>query len=189
MFKTHFNLLSTALSILLVSSVAFAIEVEGEKEEKQEVVQNQMKYGIGFQSSFPAYGVSGMYNVNEKSSIQVVLGPVGKLKTFAGRVLYRFNRKIFPHKYNVYGYGMVGFWSYTGYGYYHWDAYWGRWRWGEKTETVPGFGAGVGLEYFFEDFLPEVGWNLEIGFGIVDFKEVRYDFSTFMFGIGAHYYF
>lgn len=183
MFKKHICLLLAALFILLVSSSAFAIEVGGEKEKKQpkkqKVVQTRMKYGIGFQSSFPAYGVSGMYNVNEKSSIQVVLGPFGYLKTFAGRVLYRFNRKTIPHKYNVYGYGMLGFWSYT----------WHRWYAENRTETVPGFGAGAGIEYFFNDFLPEVGWNLEIGLGFVDFKEVHYTFSTFMFGIGAHYYF
>lgn len=189
MFKKHFNLLLPALFFLLVSSSAFAIEIAGEEEEKQEVARTQMRYGVGFQTSFPAYGVSGMYNVNEKSSIQAVLGPFGDLKTFACRVLYRFNRKTFPHTYNVYGYGMLGFWSYTHYGYYHWDPYWRYYRWGKKTETVVGFGAGAGLEYFFEDFLPEVGWNLEIGFGIVDFKEVAYDFSAFMFGIGAHYYF
>jgi hypothetical protein len=178
MFKKQVSLLLTVLLVLLVSRVSFA------GEQKEDTTKT---FGIGFQSSFPAWGLSGMLNLNHKASIQGIFGIIGDLKTYAGRVIYRFNRKTIPHRYNVYGYGMLGAWTYTGYAIE--EDYWGGLYAREKTETVFGFGAGAGVEYFFNNFLPEIGWNLEIGIGSVKFKEIDYNFSTFMFGVGAHYYF
>lgn len=61
-------------------------------------------------------------------------------------------------------------------------------RYSPQIQCV-GFGGGAGVEYFFKDFLPQLGWNLEIGFGSVNFKEAPYDFNAMMVGWGAHYYF
>lgn len=157
------------------------------QEARAEGIEGETKrFGVGFQSSFPAWGISGMVDVADNLSVQGILGAFGDLKTYAGRGIYRFTRK--PY-YNAYGYGMIGAWSYTGYEYY-----WVGWslRSRKTTETVLGFGAGVGIEYDWRAWspnLPPIWWNLEVGLGMVNFEKVDYDFSTFMLGVGAHYRF
>jgi len=165
--------------LLLVSNIAFA---QGEKETK---------FGIGFQSSFPAWGISGMMDVADNVSVQGILGVVGDLKTYAGRGIYRFRKE--PN-WNTYGYGMIGAWSYTGLEMYISDYSYGIpiYATRETTETVMGYGAGVGIEYDWRAWapdLPSVRWNIEIGLGVVEFEIVDYDFSTFVFGCGGHYRF
>lgn len=76
---------------LLVSDVAFAQE------------QKETKFGIGFQSTFPAWGLSGMMDVNDKVSVQGILGAFGDLNIYAGRGIYRFRKE---PMWNTYGYGM-----------------------------------------------------------------------------------
>lgn len=166
----RFSRLPIALSVfLLTSSLALA-----QKEE-------ETKFGIGFQSAFPAWGISGMMDVSDEFSVQGILGAFGDLKTYAGRGIYRFEKK--PN-YNTYGYGMVGAWSYTGF------EIGSGFQLKETTETVMGFGAGVGIEYDWRVFAPElppIMWNLEIGLGSVKFGNVDFSFSTLMVGAGAHY--
>ena len=156
--------------LLLVSNIAFA---QGEKETK---------FGIGFQSSFPAWGISGMMDVADNVSVQGILGAFGDLKTYAGRGIYRFRKE---PKWNTYGYGMIGAWSYP---WYKWEG----WNLVEETETTIGFGAGVGIEYDWRAWMPDlppVWWNLKIGVGMIEFEEADYDLSTFMVGCGGHYRF
>ena len=169
MFKKYFGLLVVVVS-LFVSSAAFA------QEEK---------FGIGVQFTFPAWGVSGMMDVTDKTSIQGILGLIGDLKMYAGRGIYRFRKE--PY-WNVYGYGMIGAWSYTGYKI----GYDSNFNVEKTTETALGFGVGVGIEYTWRAWIPElppIFWNIEIGFGRVKFDEVDYNFSTFMIGTGVHYRF
>lgn len=157
--------------ILLVFNSAFAQD------------RDDLKWGAGFQGTFPAYGISGMMDVNETISVQAILGFFGSLNTYAGRALYRFKKE---NDWEIYGYGMLGAWSYdgirfrTGFGY---DNY---------TETVLGFGFGGGIEYDWRALdpnLPPLFWNLELGIGIVDFNNVNYNFNTLMIGAGVHYRF
>ena len=138
------------------------------------------KYGLGWQSTFPVIGLSGKYVVNEKVSGQLILGFFGTLNTYGAKVNYIFNEK---EHYNLYGFGMVGLFAYSS------PALQDDWTFKDETETALGFGAGAGLEYFFTDFIPEVGWNVEIGFGSIQFDEVDYDFTSIMIGGGVHYYF
>jgi hypothetical protein len=159
------HLLLIAICILFLVSSALA-------QEK--------KFGLGWQATFPVFGISGKYNINEKIAGQAILGFFGDLKTYGGRVTYKFMEK--PN-HNLYAFGLLGAFSYTS------PVFQSNWTWKDETETVLGFGAGVGLEYFFKSFLPEVGWNVEIGFGSVKFEEVDYDFSAFLMGGGFHYYF
>ncbi|MBU0569102.1 porin family protein [bacterium] len=143
--------------------------------------QKETKFGVGFQSSFPAWGISGMMDVFDKVSVQGILGAFGNLKTYAGRGIYRFRREPF---WNTYGYGMVGMWSYS-----YFDDY-ARRNYVKETETAMGFGAGGGIEYNWQAFapnLPPIWWNLEAGIGSVPLK--YYNFSSFMIGVGAHYRF
>ena len=166
--------ISMILVTMLISNNMFA--QESDQTEKG-------KFGIGFQSSFPVWGGSIMLNLSEQTSIQGMLGFFGDLKTYGGRFLYRFTNKQYS---NTYGYGLLGAFSYTGLKI-------GENYSLEKTkETVFGFGAGLGVEYSWQMWLPDlppIWWNLEIGFGSVKFEEVDYDFSAFMVGAGFHYYF
>lgn len=129
-------------------------------------------YGVGFQSSFPAWGLSGMMDLNPDVSLQAIIGFLGNLNTFAGRGLYRFHHEDF---WNAYGYGMLGLWTYSLLG---------------QSESAIGFGFGAGLEYDWRGFnedLPPLFWNLELGVGIVNLD--LYNFSSFMLGVGVHYRF
>ena len=172
MYKKHISWVVVLLVLLFASNVAFAQE------------QKETKFGMGFQSSFPAWGISGMMDVAPNISVQGILGLFGDLRTYAGRGIYRFTKE--PY-WNTYGYGMIGAWSYP------WLEYdWVAQRWVERTETAMGFGAGAGVEYNWQAWernLPPIWWNAEVGIGMVEFEEALYEFSTFMIGVGAHYRF
>jgi len=142
------------------------------------------KVGLGVQFSFPAWGLSGKLNLNERVTAQGVFGLIGDLRMYGGRVLYHFNRR---EQSTVYAFGSLGGFSYKGLRFRDSDDPF-DWTLEETTETVIGMGAGLGAEYFFSG-LPEIGWNLEVGFTHVDFKEVDYNFSSIMIGVGSHYYF
>lgn len=143
---------------------------ERKKAKKEIAARRKEKYGIGFQSSFPAWGLSGTMDISDDSSIQGILGAFGDLKVYGVRGIRRFGKEEF---WNTYGYGMIGGYSWT-------------------TETIMGFGAGVGIEYDWRVWspdLPPVRWNLEVGVGFADFKDVDYNISTFGIGVGFHYRF
>lgn len=138
------------------------------------------KFGIGFQSSFPAYGISGLYDVSEQITAQAVLGLFGSLTTISGRGLYHFN--IQP-KYNLFGFGTVGFWRYN-----H--------PFGIDDESTIGLGGGAGIELDWEAIVTNDGQNgtfpplystFDIGLTYAGFDV--YDFSAFMLGVGLHYRF
>jgi len=178
--KKHLSITEAVSLFLLVSSVALAQGIEDETK----------RFGVGFQSSYPAWGISGMMDVADNLSVQGILGMVGDLKTYAGRGIYRFRKE--PY-WNTYGYGMIGAWSYPGYEIEYEYIYGISYPTMKKiTETVMGFGAGVGIEYDWRALspnLPPIWFNLEIGLGNVKFKKIDYDFSAFMAGAGAHYRF
>lgn len=141
------------------------------------------QYGVGFQATFPSYGLSGMMDITPTISAQGILGFFGSLKTYAVRGLYRFKRKDY---WNLYGYGMIGAWSYTG-RYYDYDR-----DWIDDTETTVGFGVGAGFEYDWRGWdaeLPAIFWDFEIGLGFANFNTVGYDFSVLAIGGGVHYRF
>ena len=135
--------------------------------------RNEFRYGVGFQGSFPAWGLSGMMTLNETISVQAILGLLGTLNTVAGRGLYTFREE---QHWDAYGYGMVGYWSYR--------------TSGISSDNALGFGAGAGIQYdwrAFDENLPPIYWNIELGFGVVNLD--NYNFSTIMFGTGVHYRF
>jgi hypothetical protein len=175
-------LLMVCLVLLLASTALAQEEKPAAQPEQNMALGNQAgKVGVGFQFSFPAWGLSGKYNVTDKFAVQGVFGFFGSLKTYAARGLYKF--KVKPQL-GVYGYGMVGAFSYKGFELNYNSSNFLD----ERTETVVGFGAGAGVEYFFKG-LEEIGWNLEIGFGSINFDQVDYNFSMIMIGAGAHYFF
>lgn len=135
--------------------------------------------GIGMQSSFPVWGASVMYNASPRVSVQGVLGAFGTLKMYGGRALYRFDR---GSGVRPYVFGSLGMFSYEGYRLSN-----SGYSVDKTTETVFGVGAGGGVEYFFQG-LSDLGFNAEIGFGSVKFKEIDYNFSAISVGVGVHYY-
>jgi len=146
--------------------------------------QKETKFGVGFQSTFPVWGLSGTADVSDKIALEGILGIFGDLKTYAGRVIYRLKKETY---WNAYGYGMLGAWSYPGFkigtDYLSTE---------KTTETVMGYGAGAGIEYGLKALnsnLPPLFFNLEIGLGSVNFKEIDYNLSSFMVGAGVHYRF
>lgn len=135
-------------------------------------------FSLGFQSSWPSYGISGRYEVNEKAMIQGVIGALGTVTNFSGRLLYDFQQK---EQYDVYAHGTVGVWQWGGNVFF-------------ESQTSVGFGGGVGVEFDLqelfspddEDF-PPLYWNIEIGAIIANFD--NYNFSSFALGGGLHWAF
>lgn len=167
--------------VLVISLITNNLIAQEQKNAKE---QTKTKFGIGIQATFPVSGLSGMVDVSDKFALEGLLGVFGILKSYGGRILYRFKKETY---WNAYGYGMVGAWSYPGYKIS------ADYLSLEKTrETVLGYGAGAGIEYNWKALnpnLPPLFFNLELGLGSVDFKEINYNVSAFMLGAGVHYRF
>ncbi len=140
------------------------------------------RFGIGFQSSWPAYGLSGVYDVNDRVTAQAVLGAFGALSTLSARGLYHFQRE---ESHTLYGFGTAGIWrhSYTFTG-------------GSESQTSPGFGGGAGVEFNWRNILngsgngstfPPIFSSIDIGFVAASFD--NYNFSGLVIGAGLHYRF
>ena len=141
------------------------------------------RFGIGLASSWPAYGLSGTLQISETLTAEALLGALGTVTTFGGRLWYRFDPN--PN-YDLYGYGAVGVYRY---GYDTFDSSLNRTR---GTESVLGLGAGAGIEaglqrLFKDETFPPIFINAEVGLAFANFD--YYNFSSFVFGTGIHYRF
>ncbi|MEL7362171.1 MAG: hypothetical protein AAFN13_08870, partial [Bacteroidota bacterium] len=92
------------MSILLLAPLALA-------QEPATVAEQGGRFGIGIQAAYPASGISGLYQVNDKVTAQAVLGGGFGYTTLSGRLWYRFNQ---TGTYDIYGFGTLGYWSYRG---------------------------------------------------------------------------
>ncbi len=142
------------------------------------------RYGVGFASSWPSYGISGTLQMSETLTAEAIIGALGAVSHFGGRVWYRFNRNV---NYDLYGYGAVGVYRYRS-GYY----FNGRGDRIRDTESVLGLGAGVGIEAGLQKLLDDENFlplfiNAEFGLALASFE--YYNFSSFSFGAGIHYRF
>jgi hypothetical protein len=145
-------------------------------------------FGIGFQSSWPAWGISGIYDVSPRITAQAVVGAMGTLSTIGGRGLYRLTRE---ESHSFFGYGTAGMWRaktltpvVDGSGF----------RTVNRTESVLGVGGGAGVELNWQRILspedrsfPPLFGTIEIGLVLADFD--HYNFSGFTLGSGLHYRF
>ena len=130
------------------------------------------EFGVGLQSSWPAFGFSAMMDLNERTAVQGVVGLFGRVNVFAARGLYRFSVE---ELWSLYGYGSAGVVSHS---------------YLRERETTLGLGAGAGLEYDWRAWgpkLPPIRWNVELGLAYADFD--YYDYTGFSFGAGLHYRF
>lgn len=135
------------------------------------------KYAIGFQSTWPTWGLSGQMDINNKLTGQAVLGFLGDANIYSLRGLYSFQKSSAPFEHNFYGFASIGDYTQSTID----DN-------GNSTrESVIGFGFGAGLEAApFEDM--PLWLNFEIGASFASFQD-NSNFNTFGFGIGAHYRF
>ena len=165
---------SVTLAVLLVAALVPAAAQAQEDESP---------YGIGFQSAWPAYGLSGLYDMSERFTAQAVLGALGTATSLAGRGIYRFSQK---EKYNWFGFGSVGLWRYA-----YTDCCIGGNTY-RSTESSVGIGGGVGIELDWGSILddeefPPLYSNFELGLQLASFD--YYNFSALGFGGGLHYRF
>ncbi len=140
------------------------------------------RYGLGFGSAWPAYGLSGTLQINETITGEAVLGFFGAVSNFGGRVWYRFNRN---EQYDIYAYGCAGVYRYKGLD--------GFLLGNSVSESVLGLGFGAGVEaglpkLFDDEDFPPIFVNAELGLAIASF-EYYGGFSSLSLGFGAHYRF
>lgn len=170
--------LATATLIALAAATAPAGAQEAPTPESPLESQEGRPFALGFQSSWPAYGISGIYDVTDKLGAQLVLGAFGNWTTFTGRGLYRLSQQ---EKYGVYGFGSLGFYSYS----YNIPG-------ASDSESSLILGAGGGMEFslpalFDDGDFPPVYWSAELGFTAGSFE--FYDWRGFTWGSGLHYRF
>lgn len=132
------------------------------------------QFGVGMGSSWPAYGVSGTYRVNDKITAEAIVGLLGTVQSFAGRGWYRFKQ---DPTYDLYGFATAGLFRYD----YVVD-----------TESVLGIGGGAGIELSWAKILdkpdfPPIYSNFDLGLILANFD--HYNWSGFAFGGGIHYRF
>lgn len=164
---------ATALGALLVLAAAAPLRAQ----------DNGSRFGIGFQSAFPAYGISGLYDVSDRITAQAILGAFGTLTTVSGRVMYNFQKE---EKHALYGFGTTGLWRHS------YRSVLGN----SDTESVLGVGGGAGVELNWRTILdgdnpdstfPRLFSSFDIGFVAASFD--FYDFSGLVIGAGFHYRF
>lgn len=141
------------------------------------------KYGVGFASTWPSYGLSGTYQLSEMLTAEAVVGFFGAVRNFGARGWYRFNRSA---KYDFYGYAGVNMYQ------YRYRTINSAFQTVRDTESVLGLGAGVGMEagirsLFKDQELPPIFLNWELGLALASFE--YYNFSSFVWGGGIHYRF
>lgn len=106
-----FNIMHTFISksvvvLLAILFIPYFLHSQAGQEDPHEV--QTYKYGVGFQGTFPASGLSGMMNITDEIAIQAIAGFFGTLRTFSGRGLYKFQQEDF---WDLCGYGILGAWS------------------------------------------------------------------------------
>lgn len=139
--------------------------------------QETPRWGIGFQSSFPAYGLSGVYDLNEEVTLQAVLGAFGTFTTLSARGLYRFQRE---GTHDLYGFGSAGLWRWSALGF---------------SESSLGVGGGAGVELDWRRILvdeaafPPIFTSIDVGLTFASFSDEAPGFSVLTLGVGLHYRF
>lgn len=131
------------------------------------------RLGIGFQGSFPAWGLSAKADFDETNSAQAIIGVAGPFSSYYGRYLYNFNESGDTFVIKPYVFAQAGMYSYN--------------FMNINTQNVFGYGAGGGIEHHLPALSDKLRLNLEVGYSKVDFN--YYNFKSIMFGAGIHYHF
>lgn len=141
------------------------------------------KYQVGFLAAYPSYGFSFKIDYSDKITLEAVLAPLGTFSIYSAKANYYLTKE---NRYNTYAYatGGVGMYEYTTYSSSAWNTE-------SDTETVPMFGAGVGIEWSWRRFLgndfPNLYSTIEVGYANMSFD--YYNFGGFFTGGGIYYKF
>ena len=159
------------LTMLLLAALASPGGVSAQAGE------SDSRFGIGFQSSWPSYGVSGLYDMSDRVTLQAIVGALGTVTNLGGRALYRFQLE---DKYDLFGFGAVGALRYSVTGF---------------SESAIGFGGGAGIELDWQaiispddDSFPPLYSTIDLGFMGNTF-ETYGDYSALSMGASIHYRF
>lgn len=137
------------------------------------------KYGVGFQSTWPAWGLSGQMDINDKISGQLTFGSVDDTNVYSLRGLYNLKKSSEPFAHNYYGFAAVGSETYSTV-----DLYGDTSR---ESTFIFGFGAGVeGAP--FKNAPVWLSFEMSVSFASFDNYSGSYGPGLNM-GIGAHYRF
>ena len=143
------------------------------------------KFGIGLQSSFPVYGISVKYGLNENSVIQATIAPFGvsvdggsfSMNYYGARYIYRFpgddGGSVVLDPYLFGGGGMI---SYTS----NMTAYGGT----KTTDNFFGYSVGGGVELIVAR---KLGISAELGYGKLSISG-GVGVNTMLLGGGLHFY-
>jgi hypothetical protein len=140
------------------------------------------RLGVGMQANFPAGGLSVKADLTEQHSAQAVISVFGPFSSYYGRYSFNFNETGDDFRIKPYLYGQAGIFNYD---YPKFDE--NTFQLVEETESDFGFGFGAGIEWHYAPFTDKLRFNIEIGYGKVDFE--FYEFKSISFGGGIHYYF
>jgi len=166
------------LFVILLSStnLVFSQSTDDEPEKGD--------WGIGIQSTYPFYGASMLLNIKDRIGVQGIYGLNNNINSYSGRLLFVFTKK---SNHNIYAYGLIGKFNYTTIEIEITN----RFEIKRVTESILGYGYGLGLEYTQVGSTDIPLWlNLEIGYGNIDFKrDLVINSSAIRLGAGLHYYF
>ena len=151
---------------LLIASELFCQNFSDEREKGS--------IGIGFQISYPFYGLSVIVAPEMDFSFQGMFGLLGKIKSYCGKVRYHIEES------GVYAYALIGAKEYETTNYIDGLSE-------KKIETFFGYGIGFGIEYLVPKI--PIWYNVEVGYGNIKYNDPTSDSHAIMLGIGLHYYF
>jgi hypothetical protein len=131
--------------------------------------------GLGFQASFPSYGLSLKADLTETHTVQGVFGAFGTVTMISGRYIYNFSETGDSFPITPFVYAQAGQWNYN-------EDLLGI------DESVFGYGVGAGIEFNWLNFFSDrFRTTLELGYSKVDLE--FFDFSATTIGVGLHYNF
>ena len=163
------------LLLVLFTSQSSAAQELASMDDAPTIGLQGGKFGVGFSSAYPSYGPSGTLQLNEKITVEAILGFLGVINNYGGRVWYRFK---IDQTFDLYAVGGVNAFRFSNRFF---------------NENVIGFSVGAGAESGLQALLddpemPPVFFNAELGLGFANFN--RYGgFNLLSFGVGVHYRF
>jgi hypothetical protein len=139
------------------------------------IATSAQELGLGFQASFPSYGLSLKADLTETHTVQGVFGAFGTVTMISGRYIYNFSETGDSFPITPFVYAQAGQWNYN-------EDLLGI------DESVFGYGIGAGIEFNWLNFFSDrFRTTLELGYSKVDL--VYFDFSATTVGVGLHYNF
>ena len=158
---------------ILYIFIAFSLLPTVVLGQRYETEREKGTIGIGYQISYPFHGLSIVVAPEMDFSFQGMIGVFGDLRSYCAKVRYHFNVA------GTYSYGLVGLFSYKNYEYSYGTTV-------ENTETIFGYGVGLGLEFAHSNI--PIWTNFEVGYGDINFKNRSSKNYAIMVGIGLHFY-